>query len=66
MTGDFSSEIRSAYLFKNGKHISLKGGSFSGNLRKLMKSLQLSKEMIYYNTYYGPKAVVLEGVDIAG
>lgn len=66
MTGDFSSEIRSAYLYKNGKHISLKGGSFSGNLRELMKSLQLSKETIYYNTYYGPKAIVLEGVDIAG
>ena len=66
LTGDFSSEIRLGYIFKGGKMVPIKGGSFSGNIRDLIDSLSLSKDMIHYNSYYGPEGVCLEGVDIAG
>ncbi len=65
LTGDFSAEIRLAYLNKDGKQIPLKGGSFSGNLRDF-KEIFLSKEVAKFNHYIGPKAVALEGVSVAG
>ena len=65
LTGDFSSEIRLAYINKNGRQIALKGGSFSGNIRNFNR-IFLSKERVQFNSYIGPKAIALEGVDITG
>lgn len=66
ITGDFSSEIRLGYITKNGKKIPIKGGSVSGNIRNLINTLKLTKNITKSGNYIGPDGIYLENVDIAG
>lgn len=66
ITGDFSSEIRLGYITKNGKKVPIKGGSVSGNIRNLIHTLKMTKNITKSHNYIGPDGIYLEGVDIAG
>jgi predicted Zn-dependent protease len=64
--GDFSSEVRVGYLYRNGKRTPVKGGTVSGNLFKALGAAKFSSERVTIGSYIGPSAVRLEGVSVAG
>ncbi len=66
ITGAFSGEIRTGYLLKDGSATPIKGGSVSGVMDQAFKEAYFSREITRRAAYLGPKAVRLEGLDIAG
>ncbi len=67
MTGDIAGEIRLAYLHEaDGSVKIVTGGSVSGNMRKLAKSMKFSKERTQYNSCLIPSVTRLFGVSITG
>ena len=66
ITGAFSGEIRTGYFLKDGKTIPIKGGSVSGVMQQAFQEAYFSREVTRRAEYLGPKAVRLEGLDIAG
>ncbi len=66
ITGAFSGEIRTGYLIEGGIVTPIKGGSVSGVMDQAFQEAYFSKEITRRAAYLGPKAVRLEGLDIAG
>jgi PmbA protein len=66
ITGAFSGEIRTGYLLKDGSATPIKGGSVSGVMAQAFREAYFSREVTRRAAYLGPKAVRLEGLDIAG
>lgn len=66
ISGDFSGEIRFAYLHKNGKKIPIKGGSVTGSSRKDFLKARYAKETELRSNYFGPKGIWFENLTIAG
>jgi len=66
MTGAFSAEIRSGYLYKNGKIIPIKGGAVTGSMKETFKKILFSKETIQKGNYSGPKGIKAFNIDITG
>ncbi len=66
ITGAFSGEIRTGYLLKDGSVTPIKGGSVSGVMDQAFQEAYFSREITRRAAYLGPKAVRLEGLDIAG
>lgn len=66
ISGDFSGEIRFAYLHKNGKKIPIKGGSVTGSSQKDFLKARYSKETEQRSNYFGPKGIWFENLTIAG
>lgn len=66
ITGDFAGEIRLAY-YHDGENVTpVSGGSVSGNLNEVLKTVELSKESRQYDNYLVPAVTRLENCTIAG
>ena len=66
ITGDIAGEIRLAYLHQGGKVTPVSGGSVSGSMPELVKTMRFSKESRQYNCHLIPSVTRLQGVTIAG
>ena len=55
LTGEFVGEFRLAYYYDGAKEIPVTKGSFSGNIKDILSSLELSKEIQETISYQGPK-----------
>ena len=55
LTGEFGGEFRLAYYYDGAKEIPVTKGSFSGNIKDILSSLELSKEIQETISYQGPK-----------
>ena len=66
ITGDITGEIRLAYLHQDGKVTPVSGGSVSGNMAELAKTMRFSKESRQYNCHLIPSVTRLQGVTVTG
>ena len=66
ITGDIAGEIRLAYLHQGGRIIPVSGGSVSGNMTELVKTMRFSKESRQYNCHLIPAVTRLRGVTVTG
>lgn len=66
VSGDFSSEIRLGYHYKDGIKTPFKGGLFTGNIFELVKDIELSSEKVEEAGYVGPKIIKFYGAEIVG
>lgn len=65
-TGDFGGEFRLARLVKNGETQFITGGSISENILKVQNTMYFSKELADRKKSRAPKAIVLDGITVAG
>lgn len=66
ITGDIAGEIRLAYLHQDGKVIPVSGGSVSGSMADLVRTMRFSKETRQYNNHLIPSVTRLKDVTITG
>ena len=66
LTGDIFGEIRLAYWHDGNTVTPISGGSVSGNMNELMKTMRMSREMKQLSAARIPAAIRLEHVTIAG
>ncbi len=67
VSGDFSAEVRLAYVRKDGKRTPIRAAMFSGNLFKMLDAMRLSKERMVTERYAGPSRIRFdEGATLAG
>ena len=66
VTGDIAGEIRLAYLHRDGKTVSVSGGSVSGNMNELVKEMRFSAECRQYDTLLIPAVTRLNGATVTG
>ncbi len=66
VTGDIAGEIRLGYLHRDGKTIAISGGSVSGNMNELVKSMQFSAESRQYDNMRIPAVTRLNGATVTG
>ena len=66
ITGDIAGEIRLAYLHRDGKVTPVSGGSVSGSMAELAKTMRFSKESRQYNCHLIPAVTRLQGVTVTG
>ena len=66
ITGDIAGEIRLAYLHRDGRVTPVSGGSVSGSMPELAKTMRFSKESRQYNCHLIPAVTRLQGVTITG
>ncbi len=66
ITGDIAGEIRLAYLHQGGKVTPVSGGSVSGSMPELVKTMRFSNESRQYNCHLIPSVTRLQGVTITG
>ena len=57
-------EVRLAYYYDGKKVIPVTGISINAKLSEVLKNIKLSKECELCDSYYGPKEVMLKGVNI--
>lgn len=57
LTGQFGGEFRLAYYFDGTKTIPVTGGSITGNINDIVKTIRFSKESQSFYNFNGPKAV---------
>ena len=66
LTGDIFGEIRLAYLHENGKVTPVSGGSLSGNMKDLRKTMRMTKETMIETDARIPVLTRLENVTLTG
>lgn len=66
LTGNFGGEFRLAKLVKEGKESYISGGSISVNLFKSADKISYSKETVQRPRSITPKAILIQGVQLAG
>lgn len=66
ITGDIAGEIRLAYLHQDGKVTPVSGGSVSGSMPELAKTMRFSKESRQYNCHLIPAVTRLKDVTVTG
>ena len=66
ITGDIAGEILLAYLHQDGRVIPVSGGSVSGSMPELVKSMRFSKESRQYNCHLIPSVTRLHNVTVTG
>ncbi len=67
VSGDFSAEVRLAYVRKDGTKTPIRAAMFSGNLFKMLDAMRLSKERTVTERYAGPSHIRFdEGATLAG
>ena len=66
ITGDIAGEIRLGYLHQEGKVIPVSGGSVSGSVPELAKTMRFSKESRQYNNVLIPAVTRLSGATVTG
>ena len=64
--GDLAGEIRLGYLRRDGETRIVTGGSVSGNLRRAMPGLRMSRDTVRYDNWEIPAVTRLGGLRIAG
>ena len=57
-------EVRLGYYFDGEKEIPVTGISISGKLSVALANMRLSNEATTYESYYGPKCAIFEGIEI--
>ena len=65
-SGDFASEIRLGKIREDGNEKSFKGGLLIGNWFDALADLRLSSETMAQDGYYGPSAIRVGNLQIAG
>lgn len=65
-TGDFGGEFRLARQVKNGELSFITGGSISENIMKIQNSMRFSKEITERKSSKAPKAIIIDGITVAG
>lgn len=65
-SGAFSGEIRTGYLFEDGKCTPIKGGSVSGHILNAFRRALFSREVTRREAYQGPSSVLLGDLTITG
>lgn len=66
ITGDIAGEIRLAYLHRGGTVTPVSGGSVSGAMPELAKTMRFSKELRQYDNWLIPAVTRLKGVTVTG
>ena len=66
MNGDLGGEFRLGYLHDGDKVIPVSGGSVSGTMRELVKTMRFSREQRQYNTRLIPAVTRLKDVTVTG
>ena len=66
ITGDIAGEIRLAYLHQGGRVIPVSGGSVSGSMPELAKTMRFSRESRQYNCHLIPAVTRLCGATVTG
>ena len=66
ITGDIAGEIRLGYLHQGGRVTPVSGGSVSGSMPELAKTMRFSKESRQYNCHLIPAVTRLQDVTITG
>ena len=66
ITGDIAGEIRLGYLHRDGRVIPVSGGSVSGGMPELAKTMRFSRETRQYNCHLIPSVTRLKDVTITG
>ena len=66
MSGDIAGEIRLGYWHDGEKTIPVSGGSVTGSMLTLAKTMRMSREQRQYNNLLIPAVTALSGVTIAG
>lgn len=66
VSGDLAGEIRLGYLHRQNQVTIVSGGSVSGNMADLIKTIRFSHEMAQYDNYLIPSVTRLRNVSIAG
>jgi PmbA protein len=66
VTGDFSCEIRLGYERRRGAARPVKGGAVQGNLFAAFRRAQFAREVDWFGTYHGPRAIRFERLTVAG
>jgi len=64
--GDFSSEIRLGEVIENGTAVPFRGGLLIGNWFNALADVRFSSETMALDGYYGPSAVRVGNLQIAG
>ena len=57
-------EVRLGYYFDGKREIPVTGISISGKLSTAIANMRLSNEATTYESYYGPKCAIFEGIEI--
>ena len=65
-SGDFASEIRLGEVSDNGAAVPFRGGLLIGNWFTALADLRLSQETMVMDDYYGPSAIRIGNVQVAG
>jgi len=65
-SGDFASEIRLGEVRENGKVAQFKGGLLIGNWFTALANVRLSAETTALDGYYGPAAIRIGSLKVAG
>jgi predicted Zn-dependent protease len=65
-SGDFAAEIRLGWVHENGETTPFKGGLLIGNWFDALADIKLSSETIAQDGYYGPSAIRIGSLQIAG
>lgn len=65
-SGDFASEIRLGEIRENGKATQFKGGLLIGNWFSALADVRLSAETVALDGYYGPAAIRVGSLRVAG
>ncbi len=66
MSGDIAGEIRLAYWHDGEKTVPVSGGSVTGSMLTLARTLRMSREQRQYDHLLIPAVTALDGVTIAG
>ena len=66
VTGDIAGEIRLAYLHRDGRTVSVSGGSISGNMNELVRKMEFSAESRQYDNMLIPAVTRLNGATVTG
>ena len=65
-SGDFASEIRLGEVIENGAAVPFRGGLLIGNWFAALADIRLSQEIMVMDDYYGPSAIRVGDLQVAG
>ena len=64
--GDLAGEIRLAYWHHDGKTIPVTGGSLSGSMTEVLKTMQISRKTEQFDTCVIPALTRVRGLKVTG
>ena len=66
LSGSIGGEVRLAYWHHGGEVTPVTGGSISGNMLTLMRSMKMTKELTRYDNMEVPERIRLSGMSVTG